>query len=373
MNHVRKKVLLLADINSSHTIKWANSLVNANFDVVLFSFGENKEIDFSRKLDKIKYFSLGVPFNIQQRNETSISKVIYFRAFKMVRKIISEFSPHLLHAHYASSYGLLGALSGFQPLIISVWGSDVENFPNQSYFHRQILKFNLRRATKVLATSKYLARETNRYTDKDLIITPFGVDINVFKPLEGKGSFDKNDMVIGTVKSLESVYGISTLISAFSIIRKEYKDIPLTLLIVGRGSEEKKLKELSKKLLNENVVKFVGYIDHELISKYYNMIDIGVFLSNKESFGVAVLEAMACGKPVVVSDVGGLVEIVDEGINGFVVPNNNPVAAANAIKKLIFDKNLRTSMARNGREKVINEYCWDETFKIALKAYNDLI
>ena len=118
----------------------------------------------------------------------------------------------ILHAHYASSYGLLGALANFHPFILSIWGADIFSFPKKSFLHRYIFNFNLRVADKILSTSQIMAKEIKKYTNKEIIVTPFGIDINTFKPGNKvdkiKGEFD---FIIGTIKGLEEIYGIEYL------------------------------------------------------------------------------------------------------------------------------------------------------------------
>ena len=102
------------------------------------------------------------------------------------------------------------------------------------------------------------------------------------------------------------------------------------------------------------------------------MLDIYVAVSIKESFGVAVLEASACSKPVVVSNVGGLPEIVEDGITGFIVEKENPEVLAEALEKLILDIDLRIQMGKNGRNKVINEYNWKDSVAAMISIYESI-
>ena len=201
----------------------------------------------------------------------------------------------------------------------------------------------------------------------------FGIDIERFYPKEENNFFKPDDIVIGTIKTLEKRYGIEYLIKAFKLLRKKFPNKPLKLLIVGGGTQREFLERMVKELDLENETIFTGYVNHDDIQKYHNMLDIYVAMSLEESFGVAVLEASACGKPVVVSNVGGLPEVVDHEKTGFVVEKENPEALATAIGKLICDPGLRIEMGRKGREKVINEYDWNESVKKMISVYNKVI
>ncbi|MCD7873784.1 MAG: glycosyltransferase, partial [Acidaminococcaceae bacterium] len=148
-------------------------------------------------------------------------KIRYLEALLLLKKVIKIFQPDIIHAHYATSYGLLGALVGFHSYIISVWGSDIFDFPNISLFHKNIIKYNFFKADIILSTSNVMAEEIQKYTSKGIKVTPFGVDINEFKPLNVDSIFKPNKIVIGTIKTLEEKYGIEYLIRAFSIVKKE--------------------------------------------------------------------------------------------------------------------------------------------------------
>jgi glycosyltransferase involved in cell wall biosynthesis len=236
-----------------------------------------------------------------------------------------------------------------------------------------MLKYNLKKADRILSTSHVMAQETKLYTNKNIEVTPFGINIEQFCHMEVDSLFDKDDIVVGTIKSLEEVYGIEYLIRAFKVVSDKYKFLPLKLLIVGGGSLESSLKKLVKELNIEDKTIFTGKIPFIDVPKYHNMLSISVFVSNSESFGVAIIEASACGKPVVVSNIGGLPEVVEDGVSGFVVPAKNPQKTAEAIEKLVLDKNLREEIGRNGRERVKRLYNWDDNVNQMIKIYKELI
>lgn len=363
------RILLLSNPNSVHTIKWAKSLAENNINIIIFGLGDLTVYDY-KKYPNIKVIILNEKIT---RDEGAFSKLRYLKALPKIKNIIKEFKPDIVHAHYASSYGLLGALSGFAPFILSVWGSDVFTFPDKSFLHKLILEYNLKKADKILSTSHVMAKETKLYTSKDVEVTPFGIDMEQFKPMETESLFDKEDIVIGTVKTLEEKYGIEYLIKAFKVVSDKYQKLPLKLLIVGGGSLEKELKQLTKDLNIENKTIFTGKVPFEDVPRYHNMLSVSVSVSNSESFGVAIIEASACAKPVVVSNVGGLPEVVEDGITGFVVPPRDEKETAKAIEKLILDEELRTIVGNRGRERVKKLYNWNVNVAQMIGIYKGLI
>jgi glycosyltransferase involved in cell wall biosynthesis len=365
------KLLLLADPNSVHTIKWAKSLADNDIEIVIFGLGDFTVDDY-KGINNIRVKTLNQTIDVE---DGKWHKIKYLYALPIIKKIIREFKPDIVHAHYATSYGLLGALSGLSPFVLSVWGSDVFDFPHKSFLHKSILKFNLKKADKILSTSQVMAKETKIYTNKEIEVTPFGIDMEQFKTMKIESLFAENDIVIGTVKSLQEKYGIEYLIKAFKILSDKYVNLPLKLLIVGSGELEKNLKKLAEDLSIQDKTIFTGKVPFIDVPKYHNMlsVSVSVSVSNSESFGVAIIEASACAKPVVVSNVGGLPEVVEDGVTGIIVPPRNPKITAKAIEKLILDQNLRTQMGTAGRERVRRLYNWKDNVKQMMKVYNEVL
>ena len=368
------KLLLLADSNSSHTIKWVRSLRENNFDIRIFTLYK-PDYSLYKDFSDVLISSLDLDEDLKFGNSIKISKIVYLKAIQKIKKLIKNFNPDILHAHCASSYGLLGALSGFHPYVLSVWGADIFDFPNISFLHKKMIKYNLSKADRILSTSEIMKEETKKYTNKNIEVTPFGIDTERFSPRKVESLFSDNDIVIGTIKSLEKKYGIEYLIRAFYLVKRYNKNYSLKLLIVGKGTLDQQLKNLVQELDLTNDTIFTGFINQDKVEKYHNMLDISVTFStdNSESFGVAVLEASACGKPVVVANIGGLPEVVENGITGFVVEPKNITVLADVLNKLILNPELRIAIGKKGRERVIKKYNWDDSIKQMISVYNTLI
>lgn len=367
------KILILSDSNSIHTIKWVKALINSGIKIKLFSFFSPEADYFNHNQENmISCLNLDQALRL---NNNIFSKLVYLKAIKKVKKLITEFKPDILHAHYASSYGLVGALTYFHPFVLSVWGEDVYNFPRKSILHKAIIKNNLSKADRILSTSNVMKIETQKYTSNEVFVTPFGIDTKRFSPQKVNSLFEPNTLVIGTVKTLEIKYGIEYLIRAFYLLKKKYPEETLKLLIVGKGSQEDYLKQLVRDLNIESDTIFTGFVNHNYVPEYQNMLDISVSVSidDSESFGVAIIEASACGKPVIVSNVGGLPEVVENGKTGFVVESKNPEMIVDAISKLIENRGLRIEMGKNGRDRVMELYDWNDSLNKMISIYQSLL
>jgi L-malate glycosyltransferase len=363
------RILLFADINSSHIRKWALALRERGIDIGILSISTPGTDWYSES--GIKAF---IPIRIPgtEVSTRNISNLHFLRLIPHLKRIIREFKPDIVHAHYASSYGTLGAISGFHPLVISVWGSDIFLFPNVPVIGKALLRFNFRRADRILSTSRAMVAPIRQFASKEVTVTPFGVNTEVFRPLPARSLFQPGDIVIGTIKLLEPVYGIPNLVKVFTRLKEKHAALPLKLLIVGGGSQEQELKTLVETLKIARDVCFTGTVPYDDLPSYYNSLDIYVALSLSESFGVAVLEASSCERPVVVSEVGGLPEVVEHGVTGFVVPGEELDKVTEVVEKLVLDKDLRIRMGQNGRKFVQENYSWKDSVDRMISVYKEI-
>ena len=348
------KILFLADANSIHTIKWVESLHKHKLNILVFSL-------FKPTDDVVqKYQNWGIPLisadlqsKIRNLRVPNISKLNYLTALRLLKKTMNAFEPDIIHAHYASSYGVLGYLSKFKPFILSVWGSDVYDFPQKNQLNKWLLKKVIHSANTVCSTSEAMkAVIANQFDRFDVKVIPFGVDASVFAP----ASESPDQFTVGTIKSIEAHNGIDCLLDAANIIINEYHNTYIHFLIVGQGSLLGEMKQKTTDLGLDNYVKFAGYIPHEKIVEFHQKLSVFISVSTRESFGVAVLEAAACGVPAITSNVGGLPEVNQNNYTGYVIPPNDPEKLANSICKLFKDKNLKDQMEENARNRVAKQF-----------------
>ena len=360
------KVLLIADHRSPHVIKWAHSIKEESNDLVVFSLREGDE-----KVEK-DYFDVGIkvytmPLNKQKKD--FLSKLSYLKARKKIKQIILQEKPDIINAHYLTSYGLLSILSaGNVPVLISVWGSDVMQFPYRSFLHKSLVNFILNKATAVSVTSYELKKHVNLYRKENVYVIPFGIDTEEFK--KRVTSFDEGKITIGSIKQLEPIYNIDKLISVFKELSDEFDNVEL--LLVGSGNEEVYLKHMVREFGIEAKVVFCGWIHTDKIPEYHNRIDVFANLSENESFGVSVIEASATETPVIVANVGGLKEVVKDKETGFLVTVEDRRELVEKFRILIQNRNLRLDMGKKGREFVLKNYSQSVCVKELLKVYHEL-
>jgi len=360
------KICYLADAASIHTQKWIRFFADRDHEVHVVSF---QDADIST----VTFHRIEVSFPLKTSpTATWYEKIGYLFHLNAARKLVRRLSPDILHAHWATSYGLMGALSNWHPFILSTWGSDVFDFPRKSFWHKRMIEFTLRRADDVTATSRMLADETKRYmsADRPVHTIPFGVDIDRFRP---QTSARRGGVTVGIVKKLEKKYGVEHLIRAFATITSAHPEA--RLLIVGDGSEEMALRELARQLGIEKSVIFAGFTKNDRVPYYLHQMDVFVVPSvmSSETFGVAAVEAAACGLPVIASDIGGLPEVVIDGQTGFLVPPAAPAAIAEKLLLLIENLPLRRKMGEAARKFVERNYIWEKNAGKMEKLYRSAV
>lgn len=363
------KVLLLADTYSEHTEKWALGLAAHGVEVGLFSFNKSSYPWYQNQEN------ISLLFEPKSRLDATNSKkkLSYLRHVKSLRKVITVFKPDVLHAHYATSYGLVGALSKFHPFVISAWGTDVMKFPQKNIINKSILKHNLRKADAICATSYTIREYLKPVTNKSVHVIPFGINPEIFKSKIVERLFNEGDFVFGCIKSFEKIYNIDLVIKAFSMLKAKHSQRSIKLMLVGEGSEADSLRRLSAELKVDEDVLFTGRIPFSQIADYYNKIDVFVNISEYESFGVSVIEAMACEKPVIVTNTGGLKEIVETNDFGSLIELGDQEQLIHEMEKYLLDEKLAKEIGKKGREKVLAKYNWNDNVLQMIDVYKELI
>ena len=303
----------------------------------------------------------------------------YFLNLPFARKIVFRIKPDLIHAHYATGYGLLGKFSSWKPFLISVYGDDVYNVPERSRFHRNLVCNNLRGADRICSTSQNMINRIMQLEPdlQNTCVIPFGIDTTKFSP---KLTARTDDFItIGVVKLLLPNAGIDILLKA---VRKVIDELErsnersadqLRLLIVGSGPELSNLVALAKVLGLWHITEFAPQVPHEIIPAYFQRMDIYCALSREESFGVAALEASACEIPVIASREKGLLENHVDGVTALFVNKDEVSAAAKSLIRLILDPSLRSRLGRNGRKHVITNFEWNKCVNMMESVYNTVL
>ena len=219
-------------------------------------------------------------------------------------------------------------------------------------------------SSEVIVNSNYMKNEVQRLFglpyDKINVI-PNGVNLQLFSNVNVDYDFRRqyamdNEKIILYVGRLVYEKGIQNLIAAMPKILDRYHDSKL--IICGRGGMIDELREQVKYLGIDNKVYFAGYCDSKKMQKMYKCADVAVFPSTYEPFGIVAIESMLSGTPTIVSDVGGLNEIVEHGVTGMKSYAGNATSIADSVLALLFDPKLCANISQNAIKKVKENYNW---------------
>ncbi|OFV67452.1 MAG: glycosyl transferase family 1 [Candidatus Syntrophoarchaeum caldarius] len=299
----------------------------------------------------------------------------YFYYPLLFKKKIIEINPDIVHIQgYARYYYIAVSLLKRYPFILTLHSNLTEELEYR-------LPQSLKRYVS-LKTEPYLEKRLVRKAEQVIVPSPHMVEFHV--DMKDKMCVIPNGVAVEKIQNsvlmqrdmahpsilfvgrLEKIKGVDILIKSISFVVSSIPNVHL--YIAGIGEEEGELKHLVKKLDIEENVTFLGFVSEDDKWSYYKSTDLCVVPSLEEPFGIVLLEAMACGKPVVASNVGGIPYIVEDGETGLLFECGNIEDLAERVTALLEDKELRKKMGEAGYEKA-KEFSWSNIADRTLELY----
>ena len=303
----------------------------------------------------------------------------------------------VFHAYFLTQAGFVTTYTGKYldvHSVVSIRGNDIERAAFDPSRFSQIM-YVLQNASALTANASELIKKAKAVFEREIILIPNGIDTEHFKPIEkmmkllqtlrlippeasGSPSYFGEQQVspfqyrvIGFVGELREKKGLKTLLSAYAQVNEK---ISTTLLIVGviRSGEDKEFFD-EFCMLNPNLQIIVtGYISPGNLPTYYSLMDIFVHPSVRDGMPNALLEAMVCGKPVITTPVGGMLDVVKDGENGIFVPVNDADALAKSIELLVTDQALRQRLGQAARQTILSGFSLQKELDGNLDVYRGL-
>ena len=287
--------------------------------------------------------------------------------------LMKERNIHVVRAHKysASLYGRIAAQLARVPVVItSVHG----NYRKDLRFERKIANKILSRVTdRIVAMSESIRTDIIKYDNtapEKVLVIRNGVDTVLFSPLVTTGGLRQelalrtNETVIGFIGRLVPAKGLQHLIGAFESVRAEIGQVKL--LIVGSGQLMEPLKMMAHEKGLSNDIMFLG--ERTDIPQLLGVMDIFVMPSIAEGLPNALLEAMAAARPVIVTCAGGMGEIIQDGVNGLVVPVGDAASLSGGLRKLVMDRSFARALGAAARQCIENKY----SIRATARAWEDL-
>ena len=340
------KICYLANVQSIHTQRWARHFVSRGYQVTVISF-QRGAIDGVTVID-LPSVSAQPRLNILLR-------------LSMVRRLVRDIDPDILHAHYVTSYGFAGALSGRHPLVITAWGSDVFVMPEGSWIYRQIVRFALRRADLITSMAKHMTRHLieRRYAVAEKIVTlPFGVDTDVFNPTQRSRRHSTDSPLVVSTRRLDHGLDVNLFIQAIPEVLKCYPNAKF--VVTGDGPLRPQLEHLAADLGIKRHVEFRGEISHLEMTRLLGRADVFVSTSRSDGNNISLNEAMACGAFPVATDIPANRVWVENGRNGLLFPCHNSKLLANSINEALQKPEWRQATMAQNWEIICKRASWQD-------------
>jgi glycosyltransferase involved in cell wall biosynthesis len=289
----------------------------------------------------------------------------------------------LIHAHWSIPQGLIGILCRYicgVPCVTTIHGSDIYGLrlPLINPLNAKTIQCS----NVCTANSKPTARAIREISGRgDIEIIPMGINPSFFKQSSEveylKKRLGVSRKAILFVGRLIDWKGIEYLVKAVPQVLKTYPGTKL--LLVGSGPQKNRLITLSRSLGITNTVLFIGEVSQEELRKFYSIATVFVLPSivndkgETEGLGVVLLEAMACGVPVIGSNIGGIPDIIRDSETGLLAAQKNPCDLAQKITRLFTDEDLKKRIIENGLKLVKENFSWDVIADKFIKLYHDVI
>lgn len=347
----RLRICYLAPGTSVHTQRWLRAMAERGHEIHLITHPVGPHLEAS-VYDP--YARMGLL--------TRVPKVRALFAEWLTRRYVVRLSPDIVHIHFLAPHGsVLRLVRRFDPVVVSVWGNDLiwDSEHPEPRSRRRTKARILAHARAITAASRYLAARTEEVVggSQPVTVVPFGVDCERFRPFGARSVHGVP--VVGYVKHYLPKYGPDVLLRAAALLARSGQ--PFRLEMYGTH-DPAPYRNLARALGLEARTRLEGAVEHEQVPEILNGFDVFAMPSvyQSETFGVAALEASACGVPVVASRVGGVPETVRDQETGFLVPPADPEALAGALARLLRDPLLRKNLGEAARQFVVRTYRWQD-------------
>ena len=298
-----------------------------------------------------------------------------------VRRLINRIKPDIVDGHFITVYGFLAAYSGFHPLVISAWGSDILVQPKRNPISKFTARYAGKKADIIIllfpidVAKKQIAElEIDSNKIRALLL---GVDTAEFNPshrdekIRRTLGIESSQPVVISTRTLAPIYDVETLVKAIPLVLAE---IPHAKFVVaGTGEQQDYLTELARVLGVSNNTKFIGWVSRSELPKYLSSADVYVSSSLSDGTSNSLLEAMACGLAPIVTDIPANQPWVNDGKNGFLFPTRDYKTLASKIIYLLNNAEERENFSRRSREIVQKKAEQKTEMKKLERVYHELV
>ena len=329
-------------------------------------------------------YGSGIPKNILQSRLAKVQIPFFIAAeFTYTLLKLRKLKADVIHAHWSVPQGLTGILcKKFLkiPCVTTIHGTDV--FGLRSQLLQALNAMVISSSDVCTANSGSTARlARNMSKSKNIRVVPMGVDLDLFQRSSEvellRSRYRCDGKVVLFVGRLIDLKGVNYLIKAVPKVIVRFPEVKL--LIIGSGPQKDRLVHLTKQLGIERHISFIGAVSQKSLIKFYSLAHLLVLPSivnnagETEGLGVVLIEAMACGLPVIGSDVGGIPDLIKDGKTGLLVKQKDPDLLAEKINMILSTSDLKQRLIDNGYKMVKENFSWDIIADKFVEIYRDVL
>lgn len=368
------KICYLADAQNVSTEKWVNYFARRGHDCHVIS-----------RRSHLDWYGEGYTHGVQVHWLTAVIPQHWPKSgytntlfeFILVRRLIKRIKPDIVHAHGAVRDAYLAVASGFHPIVVSAWGSDVLIDAKRSPLIKFCTRCALKRANLVTCDCVYLMEGTIKLgaePDKTKLIY-HGVDTRKFSPERGKGIRENLGLpgvpVVISTRKLRPIYNVEMLIRAIPLVLEHMPQVEF--IIAGEGEQRKYLESLAASLGVSGSVIFTGWVPPDRLPDYLVSASVYVSTSLSDSTSISLQEAMSCELAPIVTDLPANKEWIEDGENGFLVPVDDIQKIASRIVELISNRETREKFGKKSRMIIADRAELEQEMNKMEKLYQELL
>lgn len=290
-----------------------------------------------------------------------------------LKRVIRQVQPDIIHAGPIQKVAALVAQTGFKPLVSMSWGSDLLVEADSGAWMRWLTRVTLEKTSILIGDCQAVSRKAQEFgfPEERIVLFPWGVDLRHFSP--GPGSRLRKHLgwedafILLCVRSWEPLYGVDLVVKGFAeAVKTEPR---LRLVLLGSGSQEDEIKDLIAKNGLQEMVHLGGRIELDSLPEYYRAADLYMSASHSDGSSISLLEAMACGKPVLVSDIPGNADWVSSDETGWLFKDGDQENLTKNILAISQREDLE-NIGRNGRYLASRRADWNQNSQKIWQAYD---
>ena len=359
------RILYIADGQNIHTRRWLNHFALRGHSIALLT--DSPGTDYEPRI---------VQQVIGKKSGNKIAH--YFHCVKQIKLFIRQWKPDIVHGHFISGYGYWAQMSGFHPLVLTAWGSDIYILPQTKMSSRVLTKKALQQADLITADSDDLIRSIQQLQPNTKVIKKIviGIEGNVFKPTDQTSKFKQSlgyqdTILLLSNRRLEPIYRIDLILRGFQLAFQQ--NPALRLLILNDGSQRHALETLTRELNLSSAVTFAGDIPHQDLSRYLQAADIYLSIPQSDATAVSLLEAIGCGVPVIATDLPSNREWIQNSVNGVLLTTSHPPELAQAIHTIIANNSHYRESLLSHRQEFLQSADFQSQMEVMNQLYHSLL